>query len=95
LKAVKHNEFSIIFASKLVHFVCRPWYCVPKGLVIVNYNSIIKFPGVSRLVVKNIMLLLKGLGKAYCIEALESDRNALEQKARFARVIGDSGNPIT
>jgi hypothetical protein len=40
------------------------------------------------------MLLLKGVSEAYCIEALKGDRNALEQKAKFERVIGDSGNPM-
>jgi putative effector of murein hydrolase LrgA (UPF0299 family) len=84
----------IIIIISLFFLVALGTFFIPKGLQIVNYKSLSKSLGVSWLVVKNIMLLLKGIGKAYCIEALKSDRNELVQKARFARVIGDGGNPM-
>jgi hypothetical protein len=53
--------------------------CKEESRLLLLFFLIKKKLGVSRLVVKNIMLLLKGVSKAYCTEALKSDdRNALE-----------------
>jgi hypothetical protein len=79
----------IIFFS---FFFSRPWYLIPKGLEIVNDKNISKSVDVSRLVFKSIMFLLRCAGEAYCVKLLKRDRSALEQRARFARVVGDGGN---